>query len=363
MLTDKQEDWTFELSGLLGKIMTQADAYLDKKCMFPDQIQWFLEDYGDELANKLVDEWQPDSLFGSDADRDIPTVLYHKVVGMRTSIDYVTFHLLYTNSLGELSSLRKNTEANLSLLTDLSKQIYTEEGRQKMEQHIKEVQEMYSMLQTEIVIPLLNLEGTIARGDQLFDYDFEALPTKYVPALETIKGSLDKTRQQLLELVSTTQNLPTESDLASSDFDVVFITTYSNAQADINQLKYLALSITNQTEFLKVKIQNLIAGALNLFDFMAIVVDGDYEEIAYRLKQSGEEFKVLESITKKEQIKLEGKQEEGEHDYTREIDLISSLVSSLSRIQNSLEASLFTYQSDIQALKANLITASKEIKY
>ena len=365
MLTEKQDDFTYETAGALHKIATVVeDKYHSETCMFPDEILWALRDGGKEdLADELEESWKNDSLYSSlDGEYNIIRELDHKVSYLRSNPDYLSFRLQYLDTTDQLYKIRANFLANIDKVNEILKHVYTEDTRVRILQSLQTLHSTYEILNNSIITPLLGLEGEIVKIQESFDLAPSNLPEKYRKAVETIDEGLGGVYNDMVIAVTASKHTPQEDDLKKSIFSDVFFMSYSLAYSTIQGVRQSSLTVITDIQNICDRIERLLAGESSVYDFVGTFASANYDEMIVSYRNQAKELEPLRHSAKKELQRLEAEREEKKDSKLDEgIETINLLIHQLNTILEMAEKCPYHYMNNLTALKDNLTVASKEL--
>lgn len=365
MLTEKQDDFTFEMSGAFHQIATVVDdKYHSETCMFPDEIIWALRDDGkEELAGELEEFWKNDSLYSSlDSGDDLIRDLSHKVGYIRDNADYLSFRLQYLDTTDKLYTIRANLIANIEKVNEIQKHVYTSDIRARIMQSLQTLHSTYEILNNSIITPLLGLEGDIVKIQESFNHTPSNLPEKYRKAVETISEGLGGVYNDMVIAVTASKHTPQEDDLKKSIFSDVFFMSYSLAYSTIQGVRQSSLTVITDIQNICDRIERLLAGESSVYDFAGTLVNANYDEVIVAYRNHAKELEPLLHSAKKELQRLEAEREEKRDSKLDEgIETISLLAHQLNTILEMAEKCPYYYMNNLTALKDNLTVASKEL--
>lgn len=365
MLTEKQDDFTYEMGSAFHQIATVVDdKYHSETCMFPDEILWALRDGGkEELADELEESWKNDSLYSSlDSDYDLIRELSHKVEYIRNNADYLSFRLQYLDATDQLYEVRANLIANIEKVNEILKHVYTEDTRVRILQSLQTLHSTYEILNNSIISPMLALEGEIVKIQESFNHAPSNLPEKYRPAVETIDEGLGGVYNDMVIAVTASKHTPSEDDLRKDIYSEVFFVTYSNAFSTIQGVRQTSLTVISDIQNICDRIERLLAGESSVYDFAGTLVKANYDEVMVSFRNQAKELEPLLHSAKKELQRLEAEREEKRDSKIDEgIETINLLVHQLNTILEMAEKCPYHYMNNLTALKDNLTVASREL--
>ena len=332
MLSEKQSDFISDVAGDLQKISTAVDdKYHFETCVFPDKFIWILRDEGkDELADDLDVSWKSVSLYTDSSD--IISDLSNKLWYIRDSADYLSFRLQYLDTLDKLYNARSNFNENIELLN------------------------------TQIINPLLNLEGEIVKIQESFNHAPSNLPEKYRKAVETIDEDLGGVYNDMVIAVTASKHTPQEDDLKKSIFSDVFFMSYSLAYSTIQGVRQSSLTVITDIQNICDRIERLLAGESSVYDFVGTFASANYDEMIVSYRNQAKELEPLRHSAKKELQRLEVEREEKKDSKLDEgIETINLLIHQLNTILEMAEKCPYHYMNNLTLLKDNLTGASKEL--
>ena len=365
MLTEKQDDFTFEMSGALHQIATVVDdKYHSETCMFPDEIIWALRDDGkEELAGELEEFWKNDSLYSSlDSGDDLIRDLSHKVGYIRDNADYLSFRLQYLDTTDKLYTIRANLIANIEKVNEIQKHVYTSDIRARIMASLQTLHSIYDILNNSIITPVIALEGDIVKIQESFNHAPSNLPEKYRPAIEIISEGLGGVYNDMVIAVVASKNTPSEDDLKKGLYSDVFFASYSNARATIESAKQTSLTVCSDIQVICDRIERLLNGESSVYDFAGTLVNANYDEVIVAYRNHAKELEPLLHSAKKERQRLEAEFEEKKDSKLEEgIATVNLLAHQLNTILEMAEKCPYYYMNNLTALKDNLTVASKEL--
>lgn len=365
MLTEKQDDFTYEMGSAFHQIATVVDdKYHSETCMFPDEILWALRDGGkEELADELEESWKNDSLYSSlDSDYDLIRELSHKVDYIRNNADYLSFRLQYLDTTDQLYTVRANLIANIEKVNEILKHIYIDDIRARIMQSLQTLHNIYDILNNSIITPVLALEGDIVKIQESFDLAPSNLPEKYHKAVETIDEDLGGVYNDMVIAVTASKHTPQEDDLKKSIFSDVFFMSYSLAYSTIQGVRQSSLTVITDIQNICDRIERLLAGESSVYDFVGTFASANYDEMIVSYRNQAKELEPLRHSAKKELQRLEAEREEKKDSKLDEgIETINLLIHQLNTILEMAEKCPYHYMNNLTLLKYNLTGASKEL--
>ena len=362
MLSEKQSDFISDVAGDLQKISTAVDdKYHFETCVFPDKFIWILRDEGkDELADDLDVSWKSVSLYTDSSD--IISDLSNKLWYIRDSADYLSFRLQYLDTLDKLYNARSNFNENFELVNNTIKHIYNSEAVASCMEHLRTLHSTYEVLNTQIINPLLNLEGEIVKIQESFNHAPSNLPEKYRKAVETIDEDLGGVYNDMVIAVTASKHTPQEDDLKKSIFSDVFFMSYSLAYSTIQGVRQSSLTVITDIQNICDRIERLLAGESSVYDFVGTFASANYDEMIVSYRNQAKELEPLRHSAKKELQRLEAEREEKKDSKLDEgIETINLLIHQLNTILEMAEKCPYHYMNNLTALKDNLTVASKEL--
>lgn len=362
MLSEKQSDFISDVAGDLQKISTAVDdKYHFETCVFPDKFIWILRDEGkDELADDLDISWKSVSLYTDSSD--IISDLSNKLWYIRDSADYLTFRLQYLDTLDKLYNARSNFNENIELVNNTIKHIYNSEAVASCMEHLRTLHSTYEVLNTQIINPLLNLEGEIVKIQESFNHAPSNLPEKYRSAIETISEGLGGVYNDMVIAYNASKHTPQEDDLKKDIFSDVFFVAYSNANSTIQSVRQTSSTVCTDIQGLCERIKRLLDGESSVYDFAGTLVNANYEEVIVTFRNQAKELELLLHTAKKELQRLEAEREENkDNKLDGGIETVNLLVRQLNSILEMAEKCPYHYMNNLTALKNNLTVASKEL--
>lgn len=362
MLSEKQSDFISDVAGDLQKISTAVDdKYHFETCVFPDKFIWILRDEGkDELADDLDVSWKSVSLYTDSSD--IISDLSNKLWYIRDSADYLSFRLQYLDTLDKLYNARSNFNENIELVNNTIKHIYNSEAVASCMEHLRTLHSTYEVLNTQIINPLLNLEGEIVKIQESFNHAPSNLPEKYRKAVETIDEDLGGVYNDMVIAVTASKHTPQEDDLKKSIFSDVFFMSYSLAYSTIQGVRQSSLTVITDIQNICDRIERLLAGESSVYDFVGTFASANYDEMIVSYRNQAKELEPLRHSAKKELQRLEVEREEKKDSKLDEgIETINLLIHQLNTILEMAEKCPYHYMNNLTLLKDNLTGASKEL--
>lgn len=364
MLTEKQDDFTYETAGALHKIATVIDdKYHSETCMFPDEILWALRDDEKEgLADELEENWKNISLYPLNDGDELIRELVTKVEYIRDNADYLSFRLQYLDATDQLYTIRANLLANIEKVNEILNHVYTSDIRARIMQSLQTLHGIYELLNSSVIAPLIGLEGEIVKIQESFNHAPSNLPEKYRSAIEIISEGLGGVYNDMVIAVVASKHTPSEDDLKKGLYSDVFFASYSNARATIESAKQTSLTVCSDIQVICDRIERLLDGESSVYDFAGTLVNANYDEVIVAYRNHAKELEPLLHSAKKELQRLEAEREEKRDSKLDEgIETINLLAHQLNTILEMAEKCPYYYMNNLTALKDNLTVASKEL--
>lgn len=352
----EKDNFLSDLSAELSKLMEKADEYLTALSTYPDQILWSLEEYP-EIHSQIEEAFTHSKLYSG--DETVIDQLYTKSYGLHSKTDYVIFRNLYQETISTLLSEKVANQENLDLLIEKGQKIFTTATKQAYQHHLNELRSIYESFQQNILAPFFQLNDLMIQGDKLFEFERATIPSGFEGTFEAIANDLEKHIGVFEEISSLAKNLPTENDFEENKADIALVVSRINNDQYISQIGYIAQSLAIHTRELQTYIKKLLESQIDLYDLITIIQSGEYEDEFITLRQNAMQCESLPLQTSKEVTRLEAKQEEGEGDFSKEIEELTTYAQTFSKFFSLATESTYLFIHDLYILKANLIACAK----
>lgn len=352
----EKDNFLSDLSAELSKLMEKADEYLTALSTYPDQILWTLEEYP-ELHSQIEENFHHSKLYSG--EETIIDQLYTASYGLHSKTDYVIFRNLYQEAISTLLSEKVAIQENLGMLIDKGQKIFVTTTMQAYQLHLNELRGIYETFQQNILAPFFQLNDLMIQGDKLFEFERATIPSGFEVAFETIANDLGKYVEVFEEISSLAKNLPTESDFEASKVDMSLVVLRLEKDQYISQIAYVTQSLAIQTKELQTHVKKLLENQVDLYDLITIVQSGEYEDEYVSLRQNTMLSDSLPFYISNEIGRLEAKQEEGEGNFTKEIEQLTTYAQTFSKFFRLATEGIGMFMHDIYLLKENLIACAK----
>lgn len=352
----EKDDFLSDLSAELSKFMEKADEYLIALSTFPDQILWTLDEYP-ELQSQIEEAFTHSKLYSG--EEVIIDQLYTASYRLNSEVDYVIFRNLYQDTLSNLLSEKVASEENLAMLLEKGQKIFTPTTMQEYRHHLNELRGIYETFQQNILTPFFGLNDLIIKGDQLFKFKRETIPSGFEVAFETIANDLEKQKAVFEEISSLAKSLPNESDVQNIKGDTNIAVFLINKQQHISQVGFVAQSLAVNTDKLQVQVKKLLENQIDLYDLITIVQSGEYEDEYATLKNIFTELELFPSFLSEKITEFEVKQEEGAGNYSNEIEQLTTYKSKFEKLAHLVSGDASQFQHLIYLLLQNLVACAK----
>ena len=365
MLNEQQEEKVQELANTFKKLAEISnDDYFFKLIFFPDCFGRALEfeENKDKLFEELSASWKnaviaPDNL---SRDHNYIYAFWRKVHFLKTKIGYSDLRLAYPEVLIKAYEARKNLNENIEKVNGVVERVKNAETKNRLSEQLTELFEAFSILNSNIITPLVELESDIEALRPFFDYPEYAIPDKYIPAFEDISESIGGVYNDMVLPCVATKNMPSEDDLSDKIYSKEFISAYSNTYPTIQRVNQEALTVIGDIQLICDKIERMINGQNNLLVFAKITLNAEYDKVMLSYRTHANELEPLLNVTKKELQRLEGEREEkNDSKFDIGIETLSTLVHQLGTVLKMADFCPQYYLEYLTALKEKMLEVAK----
>ena len=365
MLNEQQEEKVKELESAFKKLAEISnDDYFFKLIFFPDCFGRALEfeENKDKLFEELSTSWKNSVIAPDNLSRDHNYIgaLWRKVRFLKTKTGYSELRLAYSEVLIKAYEARKNLNENIEKVNGVVEIVKNAETKNRLSEQLTELFEAFSILNSNIITPLVELESDIEELRPFFDYPDYAIPDKYIPAFEDISESIGGLYNDMVLTCVATKNMPSEDDLTDEIYSKEFISAYSNAYATIQRVNQESLTVCSDIQVICDKIERMINGQNNLLVFAKITLNAEYDKVMLSYRTHANELEPLLKVTKKELQRLEGEREEkNDSKFDIGIETLSTLVHQLGTVLKMAEICPRYYLEYLTALKEKLLEVAR----
>lgn len=277
-----------------------------------------------------------------------------------SKLDYSHLRLTYPEMLNKVYETRKNLNENIEIVEDVLKRVGSTEAKEELSKVLTELFEAFSILNSNIITPLVKLESDIEALRPFFDYPEYAIPDKYIPAFEDISESIGGVYNDMVLACVATKNMPSEDDLSDKIYSKEFISAYSNVYPTIQRVNQEALTVIGDIQLICDKIERMINGQSDLLVFARIVLNAEYDKVMLSYRTHANELEPLLKVTKKELQRLEGEREEKrDSQFDIGIETLSLLAHQLGTVLKMAEICPRYYLEYLTALKEKMLEVAK----
>ena len=366
MLNEQQEEKVKELESAFKKLADISnDDYFFKLIFFPDCFERALEfeENKDKLFEELSTSWKNSVIAPDNLSRDHNYIgaLWRKVRFLKTKTGYSDLRLAYSEVLIKAYEAHKNLNENIEKVNGVVERVKNAETKNRLSEQLTELFEAFSILNSNIITPLVELESDIEALRPFFDYPDYAIPEKYVPAFEDISESIGGVYNDMVLACVATKNMPSEDDLTDEIYSKEFISAYSNAYATIQRVNQEALTVISDIQLICDKIERMINGQNNLLVFAKITLNAEYDKVMLSYRTHANELEPLLNVTKKELQRLEGEREEkNDSKFDIRIETLSLLAHQLGTVLKMADFCPRYYLEYLTALKEKMLEVAKK---
>lgn len=366
MLNEQQEEKVRELANTFKKLAEISnDDYFFKLIFFPDCFERALEfeENKDKLFEELSASWKNSVIAPDNLSRDHNYIgaFWRKVHFLKTKTGYSDLRLTYSEVLIKVYEARKNLNENIEKVNDVLKRVKNAETKNRLSEQLAELFEAFSILDSNIITPLVELESDIEALRPFFDYPDYAIPDKYIPAFEDISESIGGVYNDMVLACVATKNMPSEDDLSDKIYSKEFISAYSNAYPTIQRVNQEALTVISDIQLICDKIERMINGQNDLLVFAKITLNAEYDKVILSYRNHALELVPLFVKTKTELRRLEGEREEkNDSKFDIGIETLSTLFHQLNTVLRMRDKCPRYYLEYLTTLKEKLLEVAKK---
>ena len=317
MLNEQQEEKVLELASAFKKLADISnDDYFYKLTLFPDCFKYSLEFEEDKekLLEELSTSWENTAIAPDKFNRDQNYIqeLQKKTHYLKVMTDYSSLCLLYEEVLVKVCGVRKNLNANIDKVYGILKRVKNDETKKRLSAELTQLLELFSILDSSIITPLVELESDLEALQVYFYPDnlIKTFPDKFIPVFEAISENIGGVYNDMVLACVATKNMPSEDDLSEKIYSKEFISAYSNAYPTIQRVNQEALTVIGDIQLICDKIEQLINGQSDIFAFSRLTLNAGYDKVMLSYRTHANELEPLLNVTKKELQRLEGEREE-----------------------------------------------------
>lgn len=365
MLNEQQEEKVLELASAFKKLADISnDDYFFLLLLYPECFKWSLEleENKDQLLEELSASWKNTAIAPDKFNRDqnyIDTLRW-KTHYLKDKVGYSSLRLTYSEVLIKVYEARKNLNENIEKVNDIVENVKNAETKNRLSGQLTQLFEMFSVLNNNIITPLVELESDIEALRPFFDYPDYAIPDKYIPAFEDISESIGGVYNDMVLACVATKNMPSEDDLSDKIYSKEFISAYSNAYPTIQRVNQEALTVIGDIQLICDKIERMINGQNNLLVFAKITLNAEYDKVILSYRTHANELEPLLNVTKKELQRLEGEREEkNDSKFDIGIETLSLLAHQLGTVLKMADFCPRYYLEYLTALKEKMLEVAK----
>lgn len=366
MLNEQQEEKVLELANAFKKLADISnDDYFFLLLLYPECFKWSLEleENKDQLLEELSASWKNTAIAPDKFNRDqnyIDTLRW-KTHYLKDKVGYSSLRLTYSEVLIKVYEARKNLNENIEKVNDIVENVKNAETKNRLSGQLTQLFEMFSVLNKNIITPLVELESDIEALRPFFDYPDYAIPDKYIPAFEDISESIGGVYNDMVLACVATKNMPSEDDLTDKIYSKEFISAYSNAYPTIQRVNQEALTVIGDIQLICDKIERMINGQNDLLVFARITLNAEYDKVMLSYRTHANELEPLLNVTKKELQRLEGEREEkNDSKFDIGIETLSLLAHQLGTVLKMADFCPQYYLEYLTALKEKMLEVAKK---
>lgn len=365
MLNEQQEEKVQELASAFKKLADISnDDYFFKLLFFPDCFGRALEfeENKDQLLEELSASWENTAIAPTNYNRaeNYIDTLRWKAHYLKDKAEYSSLRLTYSEVLIKVYEAPKNLNENIEKVNDILKRVKNAETKNRLSEQLAELFEAFSILDSNIITPLVELENDIEALRPFFNYPDYAIPDKYIPAFEDISESIGGVYNDMVLACVATKNMPSEDDLSEKIYSKGFISAYSNSYATIQRVNQKALTVIGDIQLICDKIERMINGQSDLLVFARIVLNAEYDKVMLSYRTHANELEPLHKATKKELQRLEGEREEkNDSKFDIGIETLSLLAHQLGTVLKMADFCPRYYLEYLTALKEKMLEVAR----
>ena len=343
MLTEQQEEKIQELASAFKKLADISnDDYFYKLTLFPDCFKYSLEFEEDKekLLEELSASWGNTAIAPDKFNREQNYIqeLQRKTHYLKVMTDYSSLRLLYEDVLVKVCGARKNFNANIDKVYGILKRVKNNETKKRLSVELTQLFELFSILDSGIIAPLVELESDLEALQVYFYHDTRTFPDKYIPAFEAISKSMREVYNDMENACVATKNMPSEDEFKDKIYSKDFKNAYSNSYAIIQKVKQESSTVCSDIQVICKKIEQLINGQSNIFAFTRLTLNAEYDKVMLSYRTHANELETLYKSTKKELQRLEVEREEKKNSkFDIGIEILSALAYQLETVLKMAE--------------------------
>lgn len=365
MLNEQQREKVQELEDAFKKLAKISyDDYYYKLLLYPKIFKFSLEfeKNKDKLLEELSVSWKNIAITPNDFNRKQNCIdtLRWKTHFLENKMEYSDLRLTYSDVLIKVYETRKNLNENIENVNGVVGRVKNAETKKRLTKQLTELFEAFSILNDNIITPLVELESDIEALRPFFDYPEYAIPDKSISAFEDISESIGGVYNDMVLACVATKNMPSEDDLTDKIYSKEFISAYSNAYATIQRVNQEALTVIGDIQLICDKIERMINGQNNLLVFAKITLNAEYDKVMLSYRTHANKLEPLHKATKKELQRLEGEREEkNDSKFDIGIETLSALAYQLETVLKMAEICPRYYLEYLTALKEKMLEVAK----
>lgn len=368
MLNEQQEEKVLELASAFKKLADISnDDYFYKLTLFPDCFKYSLEFEEDKekLLEELSASWKNTAIAPDKFNRDQNYIreLQRKTHYLKVMTDYSSLLLLYEEVLVKVCGVRKNLNENIDKVYGILKRVKNDETKKRLSAELTQLLELFNILGSSIITPLVELESDIEALQVYFYPDnlIKTFPDKFIPVFEAISESIGGVYNDMVLACVATKNMPSEDDLKDKIYSKEFVSAYSNAYPTIQRVNQEAITVISDIQLICDKIERMFNGQNNLLVFAKITLNAEYDKVMLSYRTHANELEPLLKATKRELQRLEGEREEKrDSQFDIGIETLSLLAHQLGTVLKMADFCPRYYLEYLTALKEKLLEVAKK---
>lgn len=365
MLTEQQEEIIYELAKEVKEIANLSnDDYFYKMILYPEEIVGALHDEGKEhLAEELKVSWKNALISPEKYNQETNYIrrLWHTVSFIRDNRDYAVMRAEYSDVIDKLYLARLNFNENIEKVNEILKHDHKTEARRRILDSLQRLLDLYALLNDRIITPMIGLESKLIEVQESFGYSISTLSKEHISVLESVNESLLNLWVEVNPIHNTANSLSSENLLQEENYSKNIQTVHGNVSPILQDISRKSLTISRDIKTIRTGIERVANGETDFLYFSGKLIKAGYENMMFSLKDSTNELEPLALAIKNELRRLEGEQEErGDHRIEKEIEKLTTVNYLLKKITKRTEESAYTYLTNLEILKNELVLAGKE---
>lgn len=345
MLNEQQEEKIQELASAFKKLADISnDDYFYKLLLYPDCFKYSLEleEDKEKLLEELSASWENTAIAPDKFNREQNYIqeLQRKTHYLKVMTDYSSLRILYEEVLVKVCGARKNLNANIDKVYGILKRVKNDETEKRLSAELTQLLELFSILDSSIIAPLVELESELEAFQVYFYPDnlIDTFPDKFIPVFEAISKSMREVYNDMELAYVATKNMPSEDDLKDKIYSKDFKNAYSNSYATIKRVNQESSTVCSDIQVICKKIEQLINGKSNIFAFSRLTLNAGYDKVMLSYQTHANELEPLYKSTKKEFQRLEAEREEKKNSkFDIGIETLSALAYQLETVLKMAE--------------------------